>query len=210
MRRLAALAVGRISLYLKDLGQEELLRTYAGLLSPDVTQEEQVALTNVYLDSLFCESGEDGEEENVPGRREQQRLLLLLRPEELSGEIAFVCVQLAVLYYMERQAGEIYEQICKGTGTGATIELAARLVCGEKEVLDYYEETKEAYRRVELLLQAEYPVRNFMTAALRADDRLIDWLNGGSDLRCSVHGLWSGMNRSRRQSRLFGKGSWSG
>ena len=177
MRRLAALAAGRISLYLKDLCQEELLRAYAGLLSPNVTHEELKGYTNAYIDSI---SGEDGED--APGRREQQRLLLLLRPEELSGEIAFVCVQLAVLYYMERQAGEIFEQICKGTGTGATIELAARLVCGEKEVLDYYEETKEAYRRVELLLQAEYPVRNFMTAALRADDRLIDWLNGGSDL----------------------------
>ena len=179
MRRLAALAAGRISCYLKELGQEELLRRYGGLLSQDLTRDELGRLTAQWLDAVY--GGEKGAEDFC-GRQEQQRLLLFLRPQELAGEIALVCVQLAVLYYMERQAGELYEQICRGTANGTTIELAARLVCGDKEVLDFFEETKEAYRRVELLLQARYPSAYFMTETLRADDRLIDWLNGGDDL----------------------------
>lgn len=180
MRRLAALAASRISCYLKELGQEELLRTYAGLLPQDSSWEQLHACQSVYQDELLGELDDEGDD--FLGRQEQQRLLLFLRPETEAGEIAFVCVQLAVLYYMERQAGEVFERICKGTGAGATIELAARLVCGDREVLDHFEETREAYRRVELILQAAYPAKQFMTATLRADDRLIDWLNGGTDL----------------------------
>ncbi len=79
--------------------------------------------------------------EDFCGRQEQQWLLLFLRPQDLAGEIALVCVQ-----------------------------LAARLVCGDKEVLDFFEETKEAYRRVELLLQARYPSAYFMTETHRPID----------------------------------------
>lgn len=176
MRRLAALAAGEISCYLKENGHMELLHSYAGLLSLNLTREELHALRQEWLEDVWDET------DDFDGKQEQRRLLLLLRPEELAGEIALTAVQLAVLYYMERQAGGLYEQLCSGTGNGATIELAARLVCGEKEVLDYFEETKQAYRRVELLLQADYPTAQFLRATLRADDRFIDWLNGGSDL----------------------------
>lgn len=176
MRRLAALAAGRISCYLKENGYTELLQSYAGLLSTDLTSEELDELTRMWLSDVWDTS------EDFDGKWEQQRLLLLLRPQDLAGQIALTCVQLAVLYYMEGAAGTLYEQLCFGTAGGVTIELAARLFCGEREVLDYFEETREAYRRVELLLQAEYPTEHFMTTVLRADDRLIDWLCGGTDL----------------------------
>lgn len=176
MRRLAALAAGRISCYLKENGRTELLHSYAGLLSTELTSDELDGMTQMWFEDVWDES------DDFDGKQEQQRLLLLLHPQDLAGQIALTCVQLAVLYYMERQAGALYEQLCCGTSGGATVELAARLICGDREVLDYFEETREAYRRAELLLQGNYPTTQFMTEVLRADDRLIDWLNGGEDL----------------------------
>ncbi len=176
MRRLAALAAGRISCYLKENGYTELLQSYAGLLSADLTSEELDELTRMWLSDVWEET------DDFAGKREQQLLLLLLHPQDLAGQIALTGVQLAVLYYMEPAAGALYETLCHGTAGGATIELAARLICGEREVLDYFAETRDAYRRVELLLLAEYPTEHFMTTVLRADDRLVDWLCGGADL----------------------------
>ncbi len=81
MRRLAALAAGRISCYLKELGQEELLRRYGGLLSQDLSRAGLDGLTAQWLDAVY--GGERGAEDFC-GRQEQQRLLLFLRPQELA------------------------------------------------------------------------------------------------------------------------------
>ncbi|MBR2382854.1 MAG: hypothetical protein IKA89_03800, partial [Anaerotignum sp.] len=96
--------------------------------------------------------------------------------------MAWTCLELAVLHYMNSQISEVFASIHPASRNGATIALAGKLLYGEAAVLDDYALLQEAFSRCALLLQAEYPVRQMGDATLLADDRLIQWMEDEKSL----------------------------
>ena len=180
MKRLAALGIANLSCYLREQGKMQVLTAYGELLAADITREMVDQCMQLYLEDVAADGElEEDSNEHLFGHA---MLLRLTNPTDIEGQIALMCVQLAACHYMNRRMGEVFEQICAGSGAGVTIELAARIVCGPRDMLEYYAEIREAYRRVELLLLADYPTKQFMQTTLRMDDRLADWLSDGDDL----------------------------
>lgn len=186
MKRLAAMAAYRISLYLKEYGNEEYWRGYPSLLAGEVSREELQKFEEGYWADLYSQAAgmmpvEEGvrPEDAATASGEALRILInLLRPkDDAAGRIAWICLELAMMYYMDARSGEIFQCLCRGTGGGPVLELAVRLA-GGGEVLNCFGEAREAYERVELLLQAPYPPQGIFSAALAVDDRLIDWIGG--------------------------------
>ena len=164
MKRLAAMGAYRLSLYLKEEGKTEVLAAYPRLLSAEITQEELAALETAYLESVSGEGGSIG------------RLFRLLSPYDEAGRLAWCALELALLYYMDGRAAEVFEAAQVGGRAGATIGLAAKLLYGEAAVLECFVLMEDGFARCELLLQAEYPPESIVDAVLRADDRLVQWL----------------------------------
>lgn len=171
MKRLAAMGAYRLSMYLKEEGTTAYWAQYPRLLDGEVTRELLEELEENYFDSI--------REEEIGG---MAILYRLLSPKEEAGRLAWVCLELAVLHYMNSQIGEVFSSVHPAGRKGATVALAGKLLYGEAAVLDDYALLQDAFSRCELLLQAEYPVRQMGDAVLLADDRLIQWLDDEKSL----------------------------
>ena len=166
MKRLAAMGAYRLSMYLKEEGNNAYWGKYSRLLDSEVTEELLQQLEENYMEAMAEEEGSIG------------RLYDLLRPEEEAGRLAWCSLELAVLYYMDEQIGEVFSAIDASAGEGATLSLAARLLYGAAANLEQAFLMKEAFSRIELLLQAEYPPGRIGTERLFVDDRLVQWMSG--------------------------------
>lgn len=170
MKRLAAMGAYRLSMYLKEEGTTTYWAQYPRLLDSEVTRELLEELEENYFESFEDEMGSFA------------ILSRLLSPEEEAGRLAWCCLELAVLHYMNSQIGEVFASIHPASRNGATIALAGKLLYGEAAVLDDYALLQEAFSRCALLLQAEYPVRQMGDATLLTDDRLIQWMEDEKSL----------------------------
>lgn len=172
MKRLAAMGAYRLSMYLKEEGNNAYWGKYSRLLDREVTEALLQQLEENYMAAMAEEEGSIG------------RLYDLLRPEEEAGRLAWCALELAVLYYMDDQIGEVFSAIDASAGAGATLSLAARLLYGAAANLEQAFLMKEAFSRIELLLQAEYPPGRIGTERLFVDDRLVQWMSGGESPFC--------------------------
>ena len=170
MKRLAAMGAYRLSMYLKEEGTTEYWTRYPRLLDGEVTRELLEELEESYFEDLEEETGS------------MALLYRLLSPEYEAGRLAWCCLELAVLHYMNSGIGEVYGSIHPPSRNGATIALAGKLLYGEAAALEDHALLKEAFFRCELLLQAEYPVRQMGDTLLLADDRLIQWIEDETTL----------------------------
>ena len=170
MKRLAAMGAYRLSMYLKEEGTTQYWAQYPRLLDSEVTRELLEELEENYFDGFEEENGSFA------------TLSRLLSPEEEAGRLAWTCLELAILHYMNSQIGEVFAAIHPASRNGATIALAGKLLYGEAAVLEDHALLQEAFSRAELLLQAEYPVRQMGDATLLADDRLIQWMEDAESL----------------------------
>lgn len=192
MKRLAAMGAYRLSLYLKEEGKTEILAAYPRLLTAEVTQEELAALETDYMESMAGEGGGIG------------RLFRLLSPYDEAGRLAWCALELALLYYMDERAAEIFEAVQACGKQGASIGLAAKLLYGDAAALEQFALLKEGFERCELLLQAEYPPKSIVSTVLRADDRLVQWL-GDIDSRLSHPLIWEGRIDGEKSSPIWEK-----
>lgn len=170
MKRLAAMGAYRLSMYLKEEGTTAYWAKYPRLLDSEVTQELLAELEENYFESIWEEDGS------------MAVLRKLLRPQNRAGRLAWCCLELAMLYYMNPQIGEVYGLIHPAAERGATVGLAGKLLYGEAAPLEIPMLLREAFSRCELLLQAEYPVRSMGDAILSADDRLMQWIEDTESL----------------------------
>ncbi len=170
MKRLAAMGALRLSMYLKEEGTTAYWARFPRLLDSEITRETLDTIEENYFES-FPEGGSFG------------KLYDLLRPEQdEAGRLAWCALELAVLCYMNDQIREVFSVIYPPAKDGVTIALAAKLLYGEAAVLEKYQTVQEAFFRCELLLQAEYPVKQMGNAILSADDRLIQWISEENSL----------------------------
>ena len=158
----------RLSMFLKEEGTTAYWAAFPRLLDREANRELLAQIEVNYFDSLYEETDS------------LKTLLRLLRPKEEAGHLAWCCLELAVLYYMNPQIGEVFAAIHPSSRQGATVSLAAKLLFGEAAVLEDFSLLQEAFQRCELLLQAEYPVKRLGDALLSADDRLIQWIEDES------------------------------
>ena len=164
MKRLAALAAFKLSLFLKPRVSEEFFRRYSRLISADVTEEEVESYPEEDAEELFFDRPDIAE-----------RYCVL---QELCGDdpIALTAVELYLLALMEERTVELLREGL-GLAEGLTIEAAGRIACPTEETVDLAQRLRAAFDRVELLLQAE-PGRDWWKAPFRLDGRLAAWLSG--------------------------------
>lgn len=166
MKRLAALAAFKLSLFLRPRVNDEFFKAYSRLLAADVTAEE------------LADYPESPEElfEDAPQMEERYGRLYRLCGED---PVAVTAIQLYLLALMEERTVELLRQGL-GVAEGLTIESAGRIAFPEKESIELAPQLRRAFEKVEVLLQAD-PGREPLKAPFRLDDRLAAWL-GGDDL----------------------------
>ena len=163
MKRLAALAAFKLSLYLKPRVSDEFFKRYSRLISPDVTEEE-VASYPEDAEELFFDK---------PIAAERWRFVQALCAND---PIALTAVQLYFLALMDERTLDLLREGL-GLADALTIEAAGRIAHRGDESIDLAPQLRAAYDRVELLLQAD-PDRDWWKAPFRLDGRLAAWLAG--------------------------------
>lgn len=171
MIRLACMGALRLSYYLKEEGMNEYWTKFPRLLDCEISKEDLAVMEEGYFETLAAEENNS-----------MAKLYRLLLPIDKAGRLAWCCLEFAVLYYMNSKIGEVFEYIHTGGRNGATIALASRILYGETAVIEKPAMIKDAFSRCELLLLAEYPVRQMGNALLQADDRLIAWMEDDSSV----------------------------
>lgn len=172
MKRLAALAAFKLSLYLKDRVSDGFFKKYSRLLSQDVTEEEISAYPEAPEELFF--------DEPVQGHRYRQIF------DWCGGDpIALTAVQLCLLAEMDERTLSLLREGMGRPAGGLTIETAARIACRDTECMDQLPQVRRAYERVELLLQAKPDGSGFLKAPFQPDGRLSAWL-GGDEQPCDA------------------------
>lgn len=171
MIRLACMGALRLSCYLKEEGMNEYWTKFPRLLDCEIEKENLIVMEEGYFETLAAEENNS-----------MAKLYRLLLPIDKAGRLAWCCLEFAVLYYMNSKIGEVFEYIHTGGRNGATIALASRILYGEIAIIENPAMIKDAFSRCELLLLAEYPVRQMGNALLQADDRLIAWMEDDSSV----------------------------
>lgn len=174
MKRLAALAAFKLSLYLKPRVSGEFFRQYSRLIAPDVTEDEVEGYPTEAEELFF----------DVPVLAQRYRRL-----QELCGgdPIALTAVQLYLLALMEERTLDLLREGL-GLSGGLTIEAAGRIACPEAESIELAPKLRAAFDRVELLLQAD-PEQDWWKAPFRLDGRLASWLAGDDTPDRALEGL---------------------
>ena len=170
MKRLAAMGALRLSLYLKQNGEPEYYKNFPSILTDDITSEEIKLLEYNYMESIYEETG------NL------NKLMQIIKPDDEEGRLAWLCFELAALYYMEKQVGEVFNHIAHRTEIGVTLGLVAKIIYGDREFLDKFSVIRKAYNRIELIFQIKPNTSNIIDNAFCMDDRLVDWLAGENNI----------------------------
>lgn len=177
MKRLAALAAFKLSLFLKPRVSEEVFKTYSRLIASDVTEEELDGYPEL-PEELFADEPELA--------KRYQRIYDLCDGDP----VALTAVQLYLLAQMEERTQDLLRE-GMGVAEGLTIETAGRLTWPEEETIDMMPYLRRAFEKVCILLQAE-PGRDWLKAPFRTDGRLSAWLCGDDlpdeTLDCTVEG----------------------
>jgi hypothetical protein len=174
VKRLAALAAFQLSLFCKNRVDDSFFKQYSRLISPTVTEEE-VASYPTDPAALFFDKPETA--------RRYQFICDLCQ----DSPIALTAVQLYLLALMEERTLDLL-RTALGVSEGLTIETAGRVICRNDESIDLAPQLRDAFDRVELLLQAE-PGRDWWKAPFRLDGRLAAWLAGDDTPDRSLEGL---------------------
>ena len=165
MKRLAAMAALKLSLYLKGRADDGVFVRYSRLISPDVTPEEVAACPTEPAEIFF----------DAPVLAARYQKLVDLCD---SDSIALTAIQLSMLAGMDARTLSLLQEVF-GQRTGAvTIEAAARIACPGLESIDSMPRLRRAFGRVELLLQAEPETEGFLRTPFAVDGRLASWLCG--------------------------------
>ncbi len=165
MKRLAALAAFKLSLFLKDHADLSLFSRYPRLISADVTEEELASYPEepslLYADSP-----------KVAAR--YQKIY-----DACGGDpIALTAIQLSILADMDERTLTLLREGLGTSRDSLTIETAARIALRSSEILENLPALRSAYDKVELLLQAEPGPGNFLKTPFHPDGRLASWLSG--------------------------------
>ena len=165
MKRLAALAAMKLSLYAKGRVDDAFFARYSRLISPDVTPEE-LASCPQDPDALFFDAP-------VSAVRYQKLTELCA-----DDPIALTAIQLSLLIEMDERTLSLLRELFGQTAGALTIEIAARIACPGLESIDSIPRLRRAFERAELLLQASPDAPGFLKAPFACDGRLAAWLTG--------------------------------
>ena len=165
LKRLAALAALRLSLYLKGRVDSAFFARYSRLISPDVTREE--------IDSCPQEPEELFAGDPLLASR-WRRLFDLCGGDP----IAVTAIQLALLIEMDERALSLLREAFGQPQGALTIEIAARVACPGMESIEDLPAVRRAFDRVEMLLQAQPDASGFLRSPFAPDGRLAAWLSG--------------------------------
>ena len=163
LKRLAALAAFKLSVFLKPRVSDEFFKQYSRLISSDVTAEE------------LAEYPQEAEE-LFPDRPITAQRYKILQEICQNDPIALTAIQLYLLCLMEERAVDLLREGL-GVAQGLTIQTAGRVACPGEETIELTTRLRAAFDRVELLLQAE-PEREWWNAPFQLDSRLAAWLSG--------------------------------
>lgn len=179
MKRLAALAAFKLSVFLKNRVPDGFFARYSRLIQPDLTEEELRGYSEE-PDILFAD------DPRTVGRYRKIYELLGGDP------IALTALELALLAEMDGQAVSLLGEFF---GTGhfpLNIAAAARISARDRECIEIMPQIRRAYGRVRILLQAKENGEGFLYAPFQTDGRIAAWLAGEEepDDRISFCSLW--------------------
>lgn len=158
MRRLAALAAFKLSLCLRERGDESFFERYRRILDPAVTEEELAGYPEL-PEELFFDEPESA--------RRCRRIYELCQGDP----IALTAVQLCVLAELEPRLPVLLRE---ALGLELGIQAAGKIACRDRELPDLAPRLRTALDLVELLLRTEDGVfrpDGRLSAFLKGDDR---------------------------------------
>lgn len=169
MKRLAALAALKLSLYLNLEENQELFEHYRGLLMDGAT-EEDLARCQELPQYLF---------QDKPGTaRRYARIYRLIK----ENPIAAAAVQLYLLVCTDMRALQLLEQCFGISSAGANILEAWAITNRTADCMEMVPEIYEAFLLVKYILLADRTEQNFLHAGFLPDPYLAAWLLGEEEI----------------------------
>lgn len=168
MKQIAALAAFKLSLHVKQQGNEELFERYSRFLVKELTEEKFLTYED-RPELLF----EDRPETGIRCRK-----IYNLLEENPTAIAAF---QLYMLVCMDARALSLLTECFGAPLPGPSIEEAWEIANRGVENLGHIQEIYEAFELVKYLLLADTQEQDFLKAALLPDAYLAAWLQGGEE-----------------------------
>ena len=184
MKRLAALAAMKLSIYMDAEENQKLFQYYQGLLISGMT-EQDLAGCQETPEYLF--------QDNPIAEQRYDLLYRLLK----GNPVSLTAVQLYILTCMDIRTLQLLEQCFGIVAEGPTIQEAWAITHRKEECIDYISDAYEAFLLVKYLLLADLEEQNFLKAAFRPDPYLAAWLLGEPDMDYTLRGycsLWQAEN----------------
>lgn len=175
MKRLAALAAFKLSLYLKQQKNEELFRRYSQFLVPEMTEEKFLAYHEL-PEFLF---------EDAPALSFRYRRIFDLLEE---NGIAVAAFQLYMLVCMDNRALSLLEETFGMRLPGPCIGEAGAVAYRDGNSLEDTGEMYEAFLLVRELLLADTSGGDFLRAPFLPDAYLAAWLRGDAQMDYALEG----------------------
>lgn len=161
MKRLAALAALKLSLFLKPRVDDAFFKRYSRFIAPDVTEEEL----------LDCPTTPEELFEDEPDLAARFARLCAICDGDAAARTAIE------LYLLAQMDGRVVDLLREAGFNGLTVETAGRITWRGEETVEMAARLRSAFEKISVLLQAD-PMAEPLCAPFQLDGRLAAWLMG--------------------------------
>lgn len=184
----------RLSYFLKDKINEEAFCRYARVLNYNVTRKM------LYL-ATKNECTYDRYETDIV----KKRYKTIFEPCK-KNKIALICVELAILEYIDNTVNEVFKIISGNNDRGISLDIAVKIAYPEKQSVYLTGEIEEAKKIVEKILILEEIYPDYIRNTYRMDMTLLHYLNGVKESEiCNEMDISGSCSVGRQLSKNFGQ-----
>lgn len=194
MQDYAIIGALRLSYFLKDKINEEAFQRYVRILNYDVTRR-----------MLYSASKNECNYERYETEKIKNRYIKVFEPCK-KNKIALICVELAILEYIDNTANEVFKIISGNNDRGVSLDIAVKIAYPEKQSVYLSKEIEEAKSIIESILILEEVYPDYIRNTYRMDMSLIHYLNGVHETEiCNEMDISGSSGIARNLSKNFGQ-----
>lgn len=166
MQDYAIIGALKLSYFLKDKINEEAFKHYARVLKSDVTKQ-----------MLYAATKSECNYDRHPTEIIKYRYKKIFEPCK-QNKIAMLCIELAILEYIDNSVNEIFKIITGNNERGISLDLAAKIAYPTELSVYFAKEIEEAKQIIEKILVSEAIYPDYICNTYRMDITLMNYLNG--------------------------------
>ncbi|MCI8669284.1 MAG: ATP-binding protein [Lachnospiraceae bacterium] len=194
MQDYAIIGALKLSYFLKDKINDEAFKHYARVLKSDVTKQ-----------MLYSATKSECNYDRYSTEIIKYRYKKIFEPCK-KNKIAMICIELAILEYIDNSVNEIFKIITGNNERGVSLDLATKIAYPDELSVYFAKEIDEAKQIIEKILVYEAIYPDYIRNTYRMDITLMNYLNGiAESVICNNLEVSGSKNIGQGLSKNFGQ-----